>query len=74
MHSKHWELSWLYIIIVVSLVCYIIYKALDSCLQPLLSRQMISLKIECQKRNKENDQLKECEPDITIFECHTKIQ
>ena len=35
---------------------------------------MIYLRLEHQKGNEENHQLKECEPEIVIYEHRTKIQ
>ena len=32
---------------------------------------MTSLRLECQKRSKENDQVKECEPDVMMYEYWT---
>ena len=48
----------LIMIIVISLMCCILSKGLNACLQPLTTRKMISLRLEHQKRNKENDQPK----------------
>lgn len=51
-------------IIVVSLVHCIFLKVLNACSQSLTLKQMIFLRLECQKMNEENDQLKEYEPDV----------
>lgn len=60
----------LLIIIAVSLANFFFSKALHACSQLLTMKQMISLRGECQKSNKE---LKECEPDAVTCECHTQI-
>lgn len=61
----------LIVVIIISLVCFIFPKALNARFQPLTTKQMISLKLECQKRNGENKQLKNCEPEIMTCEYHT---
>lgn len=38
------------------------------------TKQMISLRLEHQKRIEENDQFKEYEPKVITYEYHTKIQ
>lgn len=48
----------LIIIIVVSLVCGILSKDLNAGSQLLTTKQIISLRLKCQRRNKENDLLK----------------
>lgn len=40
-----------------SLACRVLSKALNACSQSLSNKQMISLRPECQKRNKDNGQL-----------------
>ena len=35
---------------------------------------MIPLRVECQKRNEENDQCKECKPNIVTRKFHKEIQ
>ena len=49
----------LIIIIIISLVLCILSKALNACLELLTTKQMSSLRLECQKRNKGNDSLKD---------------
>ena len=63
----------LIIILVVSLACCILSKALNACSQPLTTKRMISLRLEHQKRNKENGRLKRREPEIMTCEYHTGI-
>ena len=63
-------LIWLIIIIVISLVRYILSKALNAHSQLLTTNQMISLRPELQKRSEENDQLKDCETEAVTSEYH----
>ena len=64
----------LIIVTAVAVVCCILAKALNAFLQPLATKQMISLRTERQKRNKENDRLKDREPNAVTCEDHTEIQ
>ena len=64
----------LIIIIAVPLVGYILSKDSNACLQLRTTKQMISLRLEHQKMNKKNDQLKACEPGVVICERHKEIQ
>ena len=61
-------------ITVISLGHYFLSKALNACLQPLTTNQMISLRPERQKRNEENEWLKKCELEVTTCEYHTEDQ
>ena len=74
MHSKHQEIFLFVIVIVVSLSCCIVPKGLNVCSQPLTTKQMISLRLEGQKRNEENDQPKNCEPEVTTCKYHMENQ
>lgn len=49
----------LIVIIVVSLVCYILSKVLNACLQPLEAHQMELLHLEKQKQDKQWDEQQE---------------
>ena len=60
------------IIIEISLVHCIVLRSLNIYLQPLTTKQMISLRQEHQKRNKENDQ-KSCEPEDMACEYHSNL-
>ena len=51
-------------IMAVSLVCSMLSNTLSACLQPLIIKQMISLRLEHQRRNEVNDQLKNCESEV----------
>ena len=48
----------------VSLVCSMLSNTLSACLQSLIIKQMISLRLEHQRRNEANDQLKNCESEV----------
>ena len=60
----------LIIIIIISLVHRVLAKALNTCSQPLTTKQMISLRLEHQERNEENNKFKDCEPEAIICEYH----
>ena len=49
-------------------------ETLNTCSQLVTTKQMTSLRLEHQKRNKENDQLKECEHGAVICERCKEIQ
>lgn len=51
-------------IMAVSLVCSMLSKTLSACLQPLITKQMIFLRLEHQGRTEVNDQLKSCESEV----------
>lgn len=57
-------------IIIISLVHCIFSKALNACSQPLLTKQMVYLRLDSQKGNEENDCLKESEPEDVACACH----
>ena len=59
----------LIIIIVVPLVYCILSEALNSGLQLPVTKQMISLRLECQKRNEENDHPKEWRNEENDWSC-----
>ena len=52
--------------------CCVVFSQnpLNACLQLLTTKQMISLRLEHQKKNEENDQLKDYEPGTVTCECH----
>ena len=52
----------------------ILSKALKAWSQLITTKQMTFQGLEHQKRNEENDSLKECESDISTCECHSEIQ
>ena len=52
------EITLFLIIRIVSLVHCILSKTLNACLQLLTTKQIISLRLNCQNRNRENDQLR----------------
>lgn len=52
------------------LECCILSKVLNTCSQPLTTKQMISLRLQHQKMNEENDRLKEQEPEAVTCEYH----
>lgn len=54
-NSRLWELPYLQLFVTVFLVHHLFPKALNGCLQLLIIYLMIFLKLQCQKRNKEND-------------------
>ena len=62
------------IIMVLSLVHNVLLKALNAGSLPLASKEMIPLRVECQKRNEENDQCKECKTNIVTRKFHKEIQ
>lgn len=73
-HHSPWKkagIVLLKVILVISLVHYILLNSLNACWQPRTTKQMISLRNEHQKRNKGNDQLKNCEPKVVISEYHS---
>ena len=47
-------------------------ETLNTCSQLVTTKQMTSLRLEHQKRNKGNDRLKECEPNAVTNEYHTE--
>lgn len=58
-HSRHWEFVFLTIIIVVFLVHF---KCTFKCMFMVTNHQASNtLRLKCQKRDEENDQLKKCE-------------
>lgn len=58
------------VITVIFLVHCILSKTLNTFSQALNTKQMISLTLECQERNKENDRLKNWEPGVITCEYH----
>lgn len=56
------------IVIVISLAHYILSKALNACSLSLTRKQVISLRLEWQKRNKENGQLINCALEVVACE------
>lgn len=55
---------------VIFLVHCILSKTLNTFSQALNTKQVISLILECQKRNKENDRLKNWKPEVITCEYH----
>lgn len=62
------------IITVTSLASCILSEALKACSQPLTTKQMSSLRLECQKRTEANNQAKTGEPEAMTRENHPKDQ
>lgn len=60
----------LIVIEVVPLVCCILWKAFNSCWQLPITKQTISWRPECQKRNEENGQPKISKPEVVTSEYH----
>ena len=69
--SPYPNIALLLIIIIVSVICCVLSKFLNTRGQPLSSRQMVSLQLEGQKRKEEHNQLQEYTPDISR-ENHTE--
>lgn len=58
----------LIIIIAISLASYTLSETLKACSQPLTTKQMSPLRLECQERTLENNQVKTGEPEAMTRE------
>lgn len=65
-----WGIMFLVITIAVSLI-HCISQNPNANSQLLITKKITSLRLECQKKSEENDQLKECEPYVMTYEYHT---
>ena len=60
----------LIIITIISLLLCMLSETLNVCLELLTTKQVSSLRLEHQKRNKGNDRLKDSRPEAVACDCH----